>query len=383
MTRQNRRAIIAGRVFTGTEMLHDRAVVIDADTVAAILPQPPRGMPCVRLAENQLLSPGFVDLQVNGGGGVLFNDSIDSAGLQLIAAAHRRHGTTSILPTLISGTRAQLRQAMKTTAAAIAAGAPGIVGLHLEGPFLNPARRGIHPAAAIVAPTEADLRLLAGAFPAPLLLTLAPEMVPEAAIARLAAAGRIVFAGHTDASAEQAMAALDAGVTGFTHLFNAMSQLSARAPGTVGAALAHPSARAGIILDGHHVHPAAARAALAAMGPERLFLVSDAMPTAGSSITGFRFGAIGIRLLDGRLVDAGGTLAGAHLTLDAAVRNAVRLLGCPVAGALRMATSTPAITIGLGNTVGHIRPGSRADLVALDGDLHPVAVWAGGTRMAD
>jgi N-acetylglucosamine-6-phosphate deacetylase len=383
MTRPDRHAIIASRVFTGTEMLRDRAVVIESGMVAAVLPQPPEGVPCIRLAQDRLLAPGFVDLQVNGGGGVLFNDSIDAEGLGQIAAAHRSRGTTSILPTLISGTRAQLRQAMETAAAAIAAGLPGIVGLHLEGPFLNPARRGIHPAKAIVTPTEADLRRLAGAFPAPLLLTLAPEMLPLAAIARLAAAGRIVFAGHTEASAEQAMAALDAGITGFTHLFNAMSQLSARAPGAVGAALAHPAARAGIILDGHHVHPAAARAALASMGPERLFLVSDAMPTAGSSIEEFQLGDTRIRLLDGRLVDAAGTLAGAHLTLDAAVRNAVRLLGCPVADALRMATSTPATGIGLGSTIGHIRPGCRADLVALDGELCPVAVWAGGMRMAD
>jgi N-acetylglucosamine-6-phosphate deacetylase len=383
MTRQGQHAIAASRVFTGTEMLRDRVVVIEAGSIAAVLPQPPEAMPCVRLAEDRLLAPGFVDLQVNGGGGVLFNDSIDAAGFGRIAAAHRSRGTTSILPTLISGARVQLRQAMATAATAIAAGLPGIVGLHLEGPFLNPLRRGIHPAETIIALTDSDLAWLAGVFPAPLLLTLAPEMVPLAAIARLAAAGRIVFAGHTEASAEQALAALDAGMTGFTHLFNAMSQLSARAPGAVGAALAHPTARAGIILDGHHVHPAAARAAFAAMGPERLFLVSDAMPTAGSSIEAFQLGATRIRLLGGRLVDAAGTLAGAHLTLDAAVRNAVRLLGCPVADALRMATSTPSISIGLGDTIGHIRPGCRADLVALDGDLHPVAVWISGARMAD
>jgi N-acetylglucosamine-6-phosphate deacetylase len=383
MTRQSRHAIAASAIFTGTEMLRDHAVVIEAGRITAILPQPPEALPCVRLAQDRLLAPGFVDLQVNGGGGVLFNDSIDQTGLGRIAAAHRSHGTTSILPTLISGTSAQLRQAMETAATAIAADLPGIVGLHLEGPFLNPVRRGIHPAEAIAALTDSDLAWLAGTFPAPLLLTLAPEMVPPATIARLAAAGRIVFAGHTEASAEQALAALDAGMTGFTHLFNAMSQLSARAPGAAGAALAHPTARAGIILDGHHVHPVAARAALAAMGPERLFLVSDAMPTAGSSIEEFQLGATRIRLRDGRLVDAAGTLAGAHLTLDAAVRNAVRLLGCSIADALRMATSTPAITIGLGSTIGHIGPGCRADLVALDGDLHPVAVWAGGTRMAD
>ena len=371
-------AIHARRVFTGTAMLTDQIVVIAGRSIAAIQASAPAGMPLLRLAEGVVLSPGFVDLQVNGGGGVLFNDAMDAAGLERILAAHRLAGTTSILLTVISGSRAQLRAAMAVATAAILANQAGIIGLHLEGPFLNPERRGIHPAASMATLSEADLALLCADFPGKLLVTLAPELVPAGAIAALAAAGRIVFAGHTAAGYAQAQAALDEGLTGFTHLFNAMSQLTAREPGAVGAALTDRRAWAGLILDGLHVHPGAARLALAAMGPERLFLVSDAMSTVGAAITEFSFDGRRIRLAQGRLSDDAGTLAGAHLTMAEAVRNAVRLLGCGVEDALRMATSTPASCIGLGGRIGHIGPGYAADLVALDADLRVVGVWAEG-----
>jgi len=374
-------AIFAHRVFTGTTMLTDRFVTIEGTTISDITEKPPARLPVVHLPAEAILSPGFVDLQVNGGGGVLFNDSINPAGLARIVGAHRLAGTTSILPTLISGSRDQLHAAMAVVAAAIQDGVGGIVGLHLEGPFLAPERRGIHPIASITALSTADLDLLCGDFPGRLLLTLAPERAPPGAIARLVAAGRIVFAGHTQASFAQTVDALDAGLTGFTHLFNAMSPLTTREPGAVGAALTDKRAFAGIILDGLHVHPATSRLALAAMGPERLFLVSDAMPTVGADSVEFCFGGKHIRLQDGRLTDDAGTLAGAHLTLAEAVANAKKLLGCAVEDALRMATATPAAAIGMGDSTGHIGPGYRADMVALGDDLRPIQVWHSGQAL--
>lgn len=372
-------AIFANRVFTGAEMLPGRFVCIADGRIIGIEQTRPVGVPVLTLADDVVLSPGFVDLQVNGGGGVLFNDCMDAGGLAHIAAAHRKSGTTSILPTVISGCREQLRTAMRVVAAAIEAGVPGIIGVHLEGPFLNPERRGIHPAASIAVMSEADLDLLCAPFPGALLITLAPEMVPPEAIGRLVRAGRIVFAGHTNAGFAQAEDALDQGLSGFTHLFNAMSQLSVREPGAVGAALTDQRAHAGIILDGLHVHPAAARLALASMGPERLFLVSDAMATAGSDVTEFDFDGRRIRLVDGKLTDAAGTLAGAHLTMANAVSNSVNRLGCGLADALRMATSTPADCIG--QPVGCIKLGYSADMVALDAKLRPIQVWTRGKQV--
>jgi N-acetylglucosamine-6-phosphate deacetylase len=373
-------AISAHQVFTGTEMLSDRYVRICDGTIAAIEESRPAGLAVLTLARDVVLSPGFVDLQVNGGGGILFNDCMDAAGLACIAAAHRQSGTTSILPTVISGSREQLRTAMRVVATAMAEDVPGIIGLHLEGPFLNPERRGIHPSASILSMSEADLDLLCEPFPGVLAITLAPEMVPPGAIKRLVEAGRIVFAGHTAASFAQCEAAMEEGLSGFTHLFNAMSQLTVREPGAVGAALTDSQAYAGIILDGLHVHPATAALALASMGPGRLFLVSDAMATTGSEITEFGFDSRRIKLVDGKLTDASGTLAGAHLTMAQAVRNSVELLGCEPADALRMATSTPAGA--LGAAAGHIRIGATANLVALDTNFEPTKIWVRGMIMS-
>jgi N-acetylglucosamine-6-phosphate deacetylase len=373
------RALAAARLFDGTEMLTGRAVLLDGDRIAGIVAPGavPPGTETIELAEHHLLAPGFVDLQVNGGGGVLFNDAPDATTLRHIAAAHARAGTTALLPTLISGTRGQLRGALAAARAALAAGVPGVAGLHLEGPFIAAARRGIHPAAAITAMTGDDLDLLCAPFPAPLLLTLAPETVQAAHIHLLVASGVTVFAGHTDATYDQAIAGLQAGITGFTHLYNAMSGLVARAPGAVGAALDRAGSFAGIIVDGHHTHYASLRIAFAAKGANALLLVSDAMSTAASGCTGFTLNGERVRLHEGRLVNDAGTLAGAHLTMADAVRNAVRQAGLPLAAVLRMATSTPARAIGLADR-GRIAAGCLADLVALDDDLRVAGVWQQG-----
>ncbi len=375
-------ALAAAACFDG-HTLHDRRVVtIDGARIVGIAERAPPGVAVAALPENAVLAPGFVDVQVNGGGGVLFNDDPTADGLRRIAAAHARLGTTALLPTLVSGPAELRRAAMAAVRAALADGVGGICGLHVEGPFIAPARRGIHPLHNLTQPGEADLAELHAPFPAPLLLTVAPEIVPPAMIAALAAAGVVVFLGHSDSTVEQAAAALQAGAVGFTHLFNAMSQLGSRAPGMVGAALDSAAAAAGIIVDGLHVHPAAIRLAFAALGPARLFFVSDAMPSVGDSPTtdGFMLNGNKIRLADGRLTDAAGTLAGAHLSMADAVRNAVHLVGLPLAAALRMATATPAERIGLADR-GRIAAGARADLVALDADLRVIAVWQGGRRV--
>lgn len=375
--------LIAPRLFDGETFRENVAVQIEGGRIAAILPA--AGLPAETarqvLPEGSLLAPGLIDIQVNGGGGLLLNDSPTPETLAAIAAAHLRYGSTSILPTLISGDAAQRAAALAATRVALAAGTPGVAGLHIEGPFLSPARHGIHPAAAMVLPTEADLESLCAPFPAPLLVTLAPERVPPAAVARLIAAGRVVFAGHTDADYATVAAAFAAGVRGVTHLFNAMSPFAHRVPGAVGAALDCPGAYAGLIADGAHVHPAAVRLAFAAKGPGRICLVSDAQPPAASSLTGFTLNGQRIELRDGRLVDSSGTLAGAHLTLAECVRHAVQSIGLSLPAALRSATATPAEAMGLTDR-GHLAPGLRADLVAFDSDLRVRGVWHAGAPVS-
>ena len=373
-------ALRAQRLFDGRHE-HEEAVLVIADgRIAAIAADAPPGVPVEDLPEDAILAPGYIDLQANGGGGVLFNDETTPDALARIAAAHAGAGTTAILPTLITTDRAHMGRAMAAVRDALDQAVPGILGLHLEGPFLAPPRRGIHPADFVTAFTPQDRDWLRAPFQAPLLLTLAPDMVTSEDIAALVEAGRIVFAGHTDATYEQARRGFAAGITGATHLFNAMSALQGRAPGMVGAVLDDARVMAGIIADGHHVHPAALRIALNALGPDRLFLVSDAMATAASAATGFDLAGETITLRDGMLTNAAGTLAGAHLTMAEAVRNLVSLTGADWTTAIRMATATPAAALGLDDR-GVITLGAHADLVVLDDDLNVLEVWQAGERI--
>ncbi len=367
------KAIAAGRVFDGAALLVDQAVLVQDGRIAAVQPiaKVPRGLPVQRLPDGQMLVPGYVDLQVNGGGGVLFLDQPDAAGVAAIAAAHRVLGTTTILPTLISGTAAEIDAAL---AIAPTEAAPGV---HIEGPFLNPNRRGIHPLGRIRTLEAADLASFRAVCRGVRLLTLAPEMVPLETIAALTEAGVVVFAGHSEADWAQMQDAARQGLRGVTHLFNAMSQVAPRAPGVVGAALTIPELFAGLILDGLHVHAANARIAHSCLGAGRLFLVSDAMSTVGSDVGSLRIGDTEVTLQNGRLSGPDGTLGGAHLCLAEAVRHAVQNVGLPLTDALRMATATPAAAVGLADR-GRLRPGARADLLALDGDLAVRHVWFGG-----
>jgi len=357
--------------------LHGHGVMVQGGVIRAVLPEREDvAGRRIALPAGSLLAPGLVDVQVNGGGGVLFNDDPRAEAARAIAAAHRRLGTTAILPTLITDTPELFARA----AAAAETGA-GVVGLHFEGPFLSQARPGVHKAALIRAPEERDvlcLEALAGRLDGPVLLTLAPETVAPDTLRRLRAAGLVLSAGHSAATFEQCEAAIAAGVTGFTHLFNAMPPLSARAPGIVAAALLHTQAWCGVIADGVHVHPALLRLLLASRAGGRVMLVSDAMPPTGTAGTVFELQGRSIYRSEGCLRTADGTLAGADLCLMEAVRRAVSLMGISPAQALGMASEVPAAFLGLEDSVGSIATGRRADMVLLTEGLEVIGTWLAG-----
>ena len=371
-------ALFPTRVLTRTGLEYDHCVIVDGGVISAVVPRPecPSDASC-RDLEGDLV-PGFIDLQVNGGGGVLFNDQPNLEGIAAIARAHRRFGTTGLLPTLISDDLDVVARAIAAVDEAISQGVPGILGIHIEGPFLNSAKKGIHDASKFRSLNADAIALLSSAKNGKTLVTLAPELAPPGAIRTLREQGVIVAAGHTNASYEQALAALDEGLSGFTHLYNAMTQLGSREPGVVGAALDDRESWCGLIADGHHVHPASLRIALAAKGADRIALVTDAMPTVGSDVKHFMLGGRMIEARDGRCTDAEGTLAGSDLDMASAVRNAQALMGADLATAVRMASASPAAALGLDDRIGTIEAGYRADLVLLDPDGRVVETWIGG-----
>ena len=367
------------RVLAPTGFETEHCVLIEDGRIAGLHPL----ASCPPTAHRQLvegdLVPGFIDIQVNGGGGVLFNDVPTIEGIEAIGRAHRRFGTTGFLATLISDELETVDKAMRAVEGAIQKGVPGILGIHIEGPFINPEKRGIHDERMIRRIDEAALELLGSLRAGVTLVTLAPELAPGPFIEKLVASDVIVSAGHTAASYEEMQNALGSGVSGFTHLFNAMSQMSGRAPGVVGAAL-DSNAWCGIIVDGFHVHPASLRIALKAKGPDNLLLVTDAMPTVGSSEKEFMLGDRLIRVENGRCVANDGTLAGSNLDMARAVSNARDQLGIDFEVAISMATKNPARALGLEGVTGAILPGLRADLVLLNPDGTAARTWISGVE---
>ena len=369
------REILTGaRLFDGAGFIDDHALIIEDGEIAAILPvdkAPAEG----RRAAPGIIAPGFLDLQVNGGGGLMVDGTTDLAALRHICATHRRLGTAGILPTLITDTPLATAAVIAAGIAAAEAQVPGFLGLHLEGPHLDPRRKGAHDPALIRPMDDEDLARLCDAarrLPA-LMVTLAPEAATPQQIATLAGAGAIVSLGHSDCDYDTARAAFDAGAHCATHLFNAMSQLGHRTPGLVGAVLSG-SAGAGLIADGIHVHPAAMRTALAAR-PEGIFLVTDCMAFAGTDLVEMQLNGRQVLRAGGRLTLADGTLAGADLTLPDAIALLVNDIGVAPEHALRMATATPAGLLGLGDSHGRLTPGRRADLVRLGPDFQVVEHW--------
>jgi len=376
---------LGAEVFDGEGLAPGGLLVEDGHVAAVLRPEEPaRGAAVVDLGGG-LVAPGFVDIQVNGGGGVMFNDAPEVATLRRMADAHARLGTLTILPTLITDTPEVTRAAIAAVAQAVAEGLPGIAGLHLEGPHLSLARKGAHDPDLIRPMGGDDLRfLLDAARSVPrLLLTIAPESVDKEQISALSDAGVIVSLGHTDAGFATCRAAFDAGARVATHLFNAMSPLGNREPGLVGAVLASGAVSAGIIADGIHVHPASLRVALAAKaGPGSLFLVTDAMAPAGTDMRSFRLNGREILRENGRLTLADGTLAGADLDMTRALRVITRDAGLALDRALAMATSVPARVAGLGDRSGALAPGRQADFVLLSDGLELRGVWQRGVRLA-
>lgn len=371
-------ALLPRRVLTLAGFEAGRCVLIEDGRIAATLP----AADCPADADRRVLDgdllPGFIDLQVNGGGGVLLNDQPTVEGVAAIAAAHRRFGTTGLLPTLISDDLDVVAKAIAAVDEAIGQGVPGILGIHIEGPFLNPAKKGIHDASKFRTLDAEAIDLISSLRNGRTLVTLAPELAPPGAVRTLAGRGVIVAAGHTDATYEQVRAALDDGLAGFTHLYNAMTQLGSRAPGAVGAALEDRASWCGLIVDGHHVHPAALRVALAAKGADRLILVTDAMPTVGSDTKQFTLNGQTIIADDGRCVSPDGTLAGSDLDMAMAVRNAERLMRVDYETAVRMASASPARAMRMSEERGEIRPGLVADLVLVDDRKQVLETWIAG-----
>jgi N-acetylglucosamine-6-phosphate deacetylase len=371
--------VLADRIFDGHRWHEHAAVLIRSDRIVGVADQSavPPEWPQRRMPAGAFVTPGLIDLQVNGGGGVLLNDQPTAESMRTIARAHRAYGTTSCLPTLITDTREKMREAIE--AARSVAGRDGVLGLHLEGPYISPRRPGVHRIDRIAKPGADDAgELCELARAGRSLLTLAPECVPRGFIRTLTSAGIRVSLGHSEASAAAVMDALDDGATGVTHLFNAMPPLTAREPGIVGAALADQRVTAGLIVDGIHVDPVSIQLAFAAKSADRITLITDAMPTVGTSLTQFELLGRTIKLTNGRLATSEGALAGAHLDMASAVRNAVRFGKVSTGDALRSATWTPARFLGLENELGVLVPGARADMVAFTEDFDVITTWVGG-----
>jgi N-acetylglucosamine-6-phosphate deacetylase len=376
-------ALLNGRVLQPEGFVRDTCVLIEQGRIAAVLPANDARVRAAAPYDlgGGLLLPGFIDVQVNGGGGVLFNDDPTVAAIRAIGAAHRRFGTTGFLPTLISADLDVVARAIAAVRGAIDAGVPGVLGIHIEGPFLSIARKGVHDPAKLRELEPSALGLLTSLRGARTLVTLAPEMTTPAIIERLVAAGVVVSAGHTNATYAEIRAALAHGLSGFTHLFNAMSQLTGREPGAVGAALDDQASWCGIIVDGEHSDPVVLRIAMKCKPHDRFMLVTDAMPSVGTGAASFELQGRRVSVRGQTCVDEDGRLAGSNLDMASCVRNAVSMLGVPLEQAVRMASAVPAQFLGLSDS-GRIAAGCRANLVLTDAQLNVRETWIDGRPAA-
>lgn len=373
-------AIVNGCIFDGESVREHKAVLIEGEHIVAVVDpeQVPADIGASYDLEGGTLIPGFIDLQVNGGGGVLFTAAPTVDSLRTIGAAHRQYGTTGFLPTLITTRFDVMREAVSAVAEAIAIGTPGVLGLHLEGPFLSPERKGVHDAGKFCQLDQTGFDILTSLQVGSTVVTLAPELTSPQMISRLVEEGVIVCGGHSGATYAQTRDALAQGLSGFTHLYNAMTPLQSREPGMVGAALEDDDSWFGIIADGHHIHPAAFSVAVAAKKRGGALLVTDAMPTVGSPDTSFILDGKTIVASEGRVTNAEGTLAGSDLNMLSAVNNAAEFARLDWFEAVRMASLYPARALGLERELGAIRPGFRASLLALDSAHRIRASWING-----
>ena len=355
----------------GAAALEDQVLDIRDGQITAIAQR--RGPVDLEVA---IATSGFIDIQINGANDVQFNDTPSADGIAQMAEGARRGGTAHLLPTFITDEGRRYQKAVAAVARARDEGVAGIAGVHLEGPFLSPNRPGIHPPDCIRPLDETDIDYLRNANCGTCLLTLAPEAAPEGTIRQLVKAGVTVFAGHSAASFAEMQKAQREGLSGATHLWNAMSPLSSREPGVVGAVLASEALYAGIIADGVHVDFANVGIA-ARLKPDHLCLVTDAMLTLAGQTERFDIHGVEIRRDGNRLSDAGGTLAGAHLAMDEAIRNMVQHVGLALPQALQMASSNPARAIQRPD-LAKVRKGKAASLSFLSRDLQALGSYADG-----
>jgi N-acetylglucosamine-6-phosphate deacetylase len=372
-------AICAPSVFDGAQFLPDHSVIVQHGMVAQLLPtsQCPTTIEKLSLLEGTL-APGLIDLQVNGGGDVMFNNSPCEETLNTMLDAHRATGTTALMPTLISDTREIQAQAVAAVSAAISGGNPGVLGIHLEGPYFGEAKRGAHSAQMIRPATDEDIQWLCSLQNIAVIVTLAPELAAAGHIRRLTDSGIQVCAGHSNATYAQMRTAVAQGLAGVTHLFNAMSPLTSREPGVVGAALEENALWAGIIADGHHVHPANIRLAQRSKPTGKLVLVSDAMATVGGNKGQFSLYGEDVRESGGRLVNKAGVLAGSAIGMIDAVRYTSIEVGVSLDECLRMASLYPAAILGMDDRLGRIGAGYRADLMHFDDSFAIHNTWVAG-----
>ena len=367
------------RLFDGQHFIDDQVLTITNGVISAI----DADISNVDIKAEGLVVPGFIDLQVNGGGGVLFNDSPSLDNLKTIIAAHAKFGTTAMLPTLITDKIDVMASAVEAMAEAIREKVPGIVGIHFEGPHLSLAKKGTHCAEMIRPISEAEWQLISRKDIGQVMITLAPETVSVRDISRMVDLGILVSLGHTNADFVTAQKAVDAGATGFTHLYNAMSPLQGREPGVVGCALLNDNTQAGLIVDGHHVDYASCQLAIKAKPAGGIFLVTDAMPPVGTDIKEFPLYDKTVYVENGKLTSSTGELAGSSLDMASAVKNTHLELKVPLDEALRMASLYPARYLYQQKNVlrGQIKVGQYADLVVLNDDLSVNETWISGRKI--
>lgn len=372
-------ALTGARIFDGTEFLDGQSVIVAEGRISDVVPAAslPATLERVNL-EGGILAPGFIDVQVNGGGGALLNDAPTVETVRRIAGAHREFGTTGLLPTVITDEASVRRAAIAAVQAARNGGMANVLGIHIEGPFLDPLRKGAHDLRYIRSMAEEDLTELCSLACGSVMLTVAPNCVAPHQIAALTGAGVRVSLGHSEAGSADVLAALKAGASGFTHLYNAMSQLSGREAGMVGTALSDDGSFIGIIADGLHVADIPLRLALSVKRRDRVMLISDAMPSAAGGPDSFVLQGREVKRRGRHLSLADGTLAGSDLTMDEAVRHVVTHGGVNLAEALAMASAVPAEFLGRGNDLGHIKAGFLASLVHLRDDLTVSQTWVEG-----
>jgi len=374
-------ALCCSKVFTGGNTLNRHAVVIHGSTIHEIIPIEKLDTNIAKInIPDSLLSPGFIDLQVNGAAGYLFSTSPTEKTLKKICEVHRQFGTTNILPTLISSDTNRIRSGISTVEYFIRSGIGGVLGIHIEGPYINNQKRGMHRKVSAPTFNQESVALLSSLSYGTTLITLAPESIPANSISALVDRQNVVAIGHSEASYEESLAALNQGATGFTHLFNAMKPLHSRDPGCLGAGLYDENSWVSIIADGIHVHPANIRIALAVKPSGKIILVSDAIVTPYCSNKTISYGSHVIYVQDGRCILSDGTIAGSCITLLDAIKYLTNELNVSLAEALRMASTYPAHAIKRSNELGYIAPGYIANLSVLTSDLKVIETWVNGQR---